>query len=116
MASIPSVHAHFLNKDPSVRALYDLLLKTLGKFGPIEEDPKKTSIHLNRNSALVGVETRKDCLLLTIKADHKINRPRIEKLEQISAQRFYHKVRIRSVEDFDAELNSWLKDAYQLAE
>ena len=116
MASIPSVHAHFLNKDPSVRALYDLLLKTLGKFGPIEEDPKKTSIHLNRNSALVGVETRKDCLLLTIKADHQINSPRIEKLEQISAQRFYHKVRIRSVEDFDAELNSWLKDAYQLAE
>ena len=116
MASIPSVHAHFLNKDPSVRALYDLLLKTLGKFGPIEEDPKKTSIHLNRNSALVGVETRKDYLLLTIKADHKINSPRIEKLEQISAQRFYHKVRIRSVEDFDAELNSWLKEAYQLAE
>jgi len=116
MASIPSVHVHFLNKYPSVRALYDLLLKTLVKFGPIEEDPKKTSIHINRNSALVGVETRKDCLLLTIKADHQINSPRIEKLEQISAQRFYHKVRIRSVEDFDAELNSWLKDAYQLAE
>ena len=116
MASRPSVHDHFLNKDPSVLALYDHLLKTLGNFGPIEQDPKKTSIHINRNSALVGVETRKDCLLLTIKADHKINSPRIEKFEQISARRFYHKVRIKSLKDLDAELEGWLKDAYRLAE
>ena len=54
MADTPSVNDHF------VRALYDHLLKTLKKFGPIEQDPKKTSIYINRNSALVGVETRKE--------------------------------------------------------
>lgn len=116
MADTPSINDHFVNKDPSVRALYDHLLKTLKKFGHIEQDPKKTSIHINRNSALVGVETRKEYLLLTIKADHKINNRRIEKFEQISARRFHHKVRIRSSQDFDAELNSWLEAAYALAE
>ena len=116
MAHTPSVNDHFVNKDPSVHALYDQLLKTLDGIGPFEQDPKKTSIHINHNSALVGVETRKDCLLLTIKADHKIDHPRIEKQEQISAHRFYHKVRIRSLEDFDAEFRGWLQDAYQLAE
>ena len=79
MSATYSVSDHFINKDPAVRALYDQLLKTLNKIGPIEEDPKKTSIHINRKSALIGVETRKDCLLLTIKADHEINNPRIEK-------------------------------------
>ena len=116
MVNPPSIDDHFVNKDPSVRTLYDQLLKTLNKFGPIEQDPKKTSIHINRNSALVGVETRKDCLLLTIKADHQIHNPRIEKFEQISARRFYHKVRIWSSNEFDAELYRWLKDAYTLAE
>jgi hypothetical protein len=111
-----SVSNHFVNKDPAVRALYDQLLQTLNKIGPVEEDPKKTSIHINRKSALIGIETRKDCLLLTIKADHEINNPRIEKVEKISAKRFYHKVRIRSPKDYDAELKSWLKDAYALAE
>jgi hypothetical protein len=111
-----SVSDHFLNKDPSVRALYDQLVSLLRTFGPIEEDPKKTSIHLNRKSALAGVETRKDCLLLNIKTDHPIQSPRIEKAEQISAKRFHHKVRISSPKDFDKELKTWLQEAYLLSE
>jgi hypothetical protein len=111
-----SVNDHFVNKEPAVRKLYDDLLKILNGFGPVTEAPNKTSIHIDRKTALIGVETRRDCLLLTIKADHKINSPRIEKQEQISSRRFYHKVRVKSSRDFDSELKSWLKDAYNLAE
>ncbi len=78
MTETYSVKDHFLNKDPSVRALYDQLLSILQAFGPVAEDPKKTSIHLNRKSALAGVETRKDGLLLNIKSDHPMQSPRIE--------------------------------------
>jgi len=116
MAEAYSVNDHFINKDPAVRALYDQLLSLLRKFGPIEEDPKKTSIHLNRKSALAGVETRKDGLLLNIKSDHPIKSPRIEKAEQISSKRFHHKVRIASPSDFDEELKTWLQEAYLLSE
>src|ERR1041385_8038326 len=111
MADAYSVNDHFVNKDPSVRALYDQLVKLVRTFGPVEEDPKKTSIHLNRKSALAGVETRKNNFLLTIKSDHPIKSPRVEKVEQISAKRIYHKVRISSPSDFDEELKTWLKDA-----
>jgi len=111
-----SVSDHFKNKDASVRVLYDQLVSLLRTFGPIEEDPKKTSMHLNRKSALAGIETRKDCLLLNIKSDHKIKSPRIEKAEQVSAKRFHHKVRISSSKDFDEELKTWLKEAYLLSE
>jgi len=110
-----SVSDHFVNKDPSVRALYDRLVSMVRTFGPVEEDPKKTSIHLNRKSALAGVETRKNYLLLNIKSDHSIKSPRIEKAEQISSKRFHHKVRISSPEDFDEELKTWLKEAYALS-
>ena len=116
MTGSNSVKDHFVNKDPSVRTLYDQLLSILQTFGPVAEDPKKTSIHLNRKSALAGVETRKDYLLLNIKSDHQIKSPRIEKAEQISAKRFHHKVRISSPKDLDEELKSWLKKAYLLSE
>ena len=116
MTETYSVKDHFVNKDPSVRALYDQLLSMLHALGPITEDPKKTSIHLNRKSALAGVETRKDGLLLNIKSDHQIKSPRIEKAEQISAKRFHHKVRISSNKDLDEELKAWLKEAYLLSE
>lgn len=72
----------------------DQLVSLLHTFGSIEENPKKTSIHLNRKSALAGVETRKNYLLLNMKSDHAIKSPRIEKAEQVSARRFHHKVRI----------------------
>lgn len=115
MAETYSVSDHFVNKDPSVRALYDQLISILRTFGNVEEDPKKTSIHLNRTSALAGVETRKNYLLLNIKSDHAINSPRIEKAEQVSAKRFHHKVKISSPGDFDEELKMWLKEAYLLS-
>jgi len=116
MAETYSVSDHFINKDPSVRALYDQLVSVLLAFGPVEEDPKKTSIHLNRKSALAGVETRKNYFLLNIKSDHPIKSPRVEKAEQVSSKRFHHKVRISSPEDFDEELKNWLREAYALSE
>ena len=116
MAETHTVSDHFVNKDPAVRALYDQLVALLRTFGPTEEDPKKTSIHLNRKSALAGVETRKDCLLLNIKSSHPIHSSRIEKAEQISAKRFHHKVRISSPNDLDEELKTWLEEAYILSE
>ena len=116
MAETHSVNDHFVNKDPTVRAVYDQLVSLLRTFGPIEEDPKKTSIHLTRKSALAGVETRKDYLLLNIKSDHPIKSPRVLKAEQVSAKRFHHKVRISSSNDLDEELKEWLEEAYVLSE
>jgi len=116
VTEVYSVSDHFVNKDPSVRTLYDQLVSLVRTFGPVEEDPKKTSIHLNRKSALAGVETRRNNFLLTIKSDHPIKSPRVEKVEKISSKRFYHKVRISSPDDFDEELKNWLQEAYALAE
>jgi hypothetical protein len=110
-----SVDSHFSGKEPIVRAMYDRLLASLRKFGRIIEEPKKTSIHLVNVSALPGVETRKAYILLNIKADHKIESPRIDKVEQISAKRFHHHVKISSLSDIDTELISWLHAAYALS-
>jgi hypothetical protein len=110
-----TVESHFEGKEPIVRDIYHRLVRDLRKLGPIVEDPKKTSIHINRRTALAGVATRKSHLVLTVKSDRKLNSPRIHKSELTSAGRFHHEVKLTSLSDVDAELVSWLKDAYALS-
>ena len=87
---MPKVDDHFVGKPVELRSVYDRLVAMAETFGPVEQDPKKTSIHLNRETAFAGVAVRKAHIVLTIKSDRKIKSPRIFKSEQTSAKRFYH--------------------------
>ncbi len=107
--------SHFQGKAPVVREIYDKLLRTLKQFGPIVEEPKKTSIHLVNATALAGVATRRDSIILTIKSNRKLTSPRIHKTERVSAKRFYHEVKLTSPAEIDAELIRWLKAAYEMS-
>ena len=110
-----TIKSHFEGKDPAVRQIYDRLLKAAGKFGPVVEEPKKTSIHLVNKTAFAGVATRKSAIVLTIKSDRTVPSPRIHKSEQTSAKRFHHEVKLTSSAEVDSELVKWLKDAYALS-
>lgn len=112
---MPTVDEHFVGKPEKLRAVYDRLVTAAETFGPVEQDPKKTSIHLNRRTAFAGVAVRKDCLVLTIEADAPLASPRLFKSEQTSAKRFHHEVKLAAVEDVDAELRGWLNAAYALS-
>ncbi len=111
-----TLKSHFEGKDAAVRQIYDRILKSARKFGPVGEEPKKTSIHLVNRTAFAGVATRKSAIILTIKSDRKLSSPRLHKSEQTSASRFHHEVRLTSAVDVDSELVKWLKDAYALSE
>lgn len=106
---------HFEGKDPAVRTTYDRILAEARKFGPLIEEPKKTSIHLVNKSAFAGVATRKNALILTVKSASPIRDARFLKTEQISASRYYQEVRLTSPADVDAALVGWLREAYALS-
>jgi len=110
-----TINSHFKGKDPVVREIYDQLKRAIKSFGPLLEDPKKTSIHIVNKSALAGVATRKAHIVLTIKSDRKLASPRIFKSEQTSASRFHHEVKLTSPAEVDKELIGWLEDAYRLS-
>ena len=110
-----SIDGHFAGKDAVVRDIYEQLKKSIKRFGPIVEEPKKTSIHIVNRTALAGVATRKGHLVLTIKSDRKLASPRVHKSEQTSASRFHHEVKLASPADVDEELIGWLKAAYLLS-
>jgi hypothetical protein len=110
-----TVDDHFSGKPPAVREVYDRLLAAVRTLGPVVEEPKKTSIHLARSSALAGVEVRREYILLNLKSEAPIESPRVTKAERLSARRFHQKVKLSSPEEVDAELLRWLANAYELS-
>ena len=110
-----TVAHHFVDKEPTVRATYDRLLKEMRKLGKVGEEPKKTSIHLMHTTAFAGVATRKAHLVLTVKSDADIKSARIHKSEKVSAHRYHHEMKLSAPDDVDAELLGWLKGAYELS-
>ena len=110
-----SVDDHFQGKDPHVRLIYDHLLVQLRELGSIDEQPKKTSIHLARAVGFAGIQTRKSYLLLNIRSAQPIESPRILKAEQVSKNRYHQEVKLATVNDVDDELLAWLRAAYELS-
>lgn len=115
MATDFTVDNHFEGKERVVRDTYNSLIKAIHRFGALQEEPHKTSIHLVNHSAFAGVATRKSYLLLTIKTDYPIENPRVTKTERVSRNRFHHLVKLETPEAVDVDLLKWLKDAYQLS-
>ena len=114
-APSPDVARHFEGRAPSVKATYAALLRAAKTLGPFAEDPKQTSIHLNRRTAFAGVATRKDALILTVKSDRDLDGPRVVKREQTSKSRWHVELRLESPAHVDARVRRWLAAAYALS-
>jgi hypothetical protein len=110
-----ALDALFENKDPGVRAAYDQVLSSLARIGPVKAEPRKTSIHLVRETAFAGAHPKKAWLDLTIRSETPIKSARVRAQEQVSKNRWHQDVRLTSPKDVDAEVVSWLRSAYALA-
>ena len=112
----PRVSDHFDGRARAVREIYDRLVQTAEQFGPVTQDPKKTSIHLARRTAFAGIATRRDAIILTLKSKSDIRSPRISKREQASAHRWHLEVKLTDPAQVDRQIATWLGRAIALSE
>ncbi len=108
------VDALFAGKDAVVLTIYLRLLDRLAGFGPCHVEPTQTSIHLVRTASFAEVHPQKRALRLDLRTATPIDSPRIGRCEQVSTNRYHNEIRLTSPADVDAELTSWLRDAYRL--
>ena len=106
---------HFGGREPEVKSIYERIVSESRKFGNVIEEPKKTSIHLVRETSFAGAHPKKAWLDLTIRTDKPIRSTRVRAQEQVSKNRWHQDVRLTSPADVDAEVVGWLKGAYALA-
>src|ERR1700754_2671002 len=105
---------HLRGKDAVVTAMYEKLIDELHKFGTLKIEPKKTSIHLGNRFGFAGVYTRKNYINLEVHLNHKLTSKRVSKVEQASANRYHHTIKLTDPDEIDGERLGWLKNAYDL--
>jgi len=113
---VNAVAAHFEGKAPIVRDIYDRLLETAARFGPVREDPKKTSIHLTRRTAFAGVATQRKAIILTLKSPADVPSDRIMRREQASAKRWYLYLKLTDPKQIDRQVSGWIKRSMDLCD
>ena len=109
-----SAQDHFKYREQVVTDIYEKLIAELHKLGQLKIEPKKTSIHLGNRFGFAGVYTRKDYINLEVHLNYKLKSERVTKMEQASANRFHHTIKLTKPKDIDKELLNWLKEAYDL--
>ena len=110
-----SVNSHFEGKDPRLKKLFDHLCRELRKFGPLRIDAVGSGINLIPKHHMGGVRVLKDRLHVGFLVSHAIGNPRIARNQQVGRSAFTHAVTLTDKSELDAELLSWLKEAYQRA-
>ena len=110
-----TVSSHFEKSTPAVKATYKAILQAARELGPVREEAKKTSIHLVRDTAFAGIATRKEALILTLKAERPLKSSRVGRAEQTSANRWHLELKLSAPTEVDAELRGWIEQAYRLA-
>lgn len=54
-------------------------------------------------------------VVLTISSDHRLDSPRWKEIVEVRPGLFTHHLELRSVDDIDSEVATWLADAYRAA-
>jgi hypothetical protein len=105
---------HFTGKEPVVRELYDLLLATLERFGPIGVFPVKTRIVLQAQVQFAAAMPHKRWLDGYVWLRRQAAHPRIHKIEMGIFRDFGHLFRLTRPDDLDESLVELLLEAYIL--
>ena len=106
---------HLVGKSSSVVALYHLLAAAICKMREVEVVPMKSSILFRVKTVFATVTVRRNWLDLNFSMSRELPVGRIRRIDQASAGRFVHAVRLSSPDDIDDELLGWLADARALS-
>jgi hypothetical protein len=104
-----------IDGDETSHMLYERLMGIANALGGVAVEEKKTSIHVTRRRAFLGVHPRKGGLLINIVTDTALRGERLRKQEQVSANRWHNEVLLTDPAQLDAELVGWIRQAHELA-
>lgn len=82
--------------------------------GPVRMIPQKTRIVFQARVRFAGCYPRKSHLLCGLALAHRLDTPRIIKIEEYARHFISHQFRVYSKEDLDAEVQGWLRESYDV--
>jgi hypothetical protein len=107
---------HFEGRPPEVRALFDAFLAALEEIGPITVLPQKTRIAFHVRMSFAQVTPRRGGLDGHLVLARRIDDPWFLEVRTFSPRNHLHRFRITRVEEIDARMRGWMREAYAVGE
>ena len=108
---VHSVADHFRDKDPTLRRVFDALVRQLERSGPLRIDAVASTINLVSHHHFGGIAVSREHLRVGFILDHEVDDERIARRQRIGPRRVAHHVQVRSLSDVDSQLLGWLAEA-----
>jgi Domain of unknown function (DUF5655) len=110
-----TVDEHFTGKPPATRELFDAYVGFVRRIGDFVVDPGKTRIAFQNRARFAGVRrVRRDGLVIGFWLKRPIASPRFLRVEHIPPGDWVYSLLLRSPEELDPELETWLREAYRV--
>ena len=108
--------SHFERKPPAGRAIFEKVLRSARKNGPVTVLPEKTRIAFQVRMSFAAFVIRKNWVDGHVVLARRFENPRFRRIETFSPRNHLHAFRFESVDEVDDEVSAWLAEAYQVGE
>ena len=108
--------AHFRNKSPEIRALFDRVVTLIEALGPVRVLPEKTRIAFQVRMSFAQITPRRRWLDGHVVLARRLESPRFRRIESFSPRNHLHAFRLTDMADLDDEFRAWLAEAYAVGE
>jgi hypothetical protein len=109
-----SLEALFAKSEPHVLKLFRKFARMVRACGPVRTIPQRSRVVFQVRVRFAGCYPRKSHLLCSIALPRKLNSRRIVKINEYAPHFISHQFRIHSAEECDAEIQSWLRESYDV--
>ncbi len=105
---------HFAGRAPNVVATFNRLLATARKSGPVTVLPEKTRIAFQVRMSFAAFALRRRWVDGHVVLARRLESARFRRIDVISSRNQVHLFRLHEPEEVDAEVESWLAEAYSV--
>ena len=109
-----TVEDHLAMATPKAAELYNRFTELVQTFGQVSIVPTQTRIDFRVRTIFASVEFREDSLLVLLVLPERLESPRVIRVDTYTQSSFANYTYIRTLDDYDAEFNAWLQEAYNL--
>ncbi|MGZ4627040.1 MAG: DUF5655 domain-containing protein [Kineosporiaceae bacterium] len=104
----------FARSDPVVRETFDAVVRAARRHGPLTVVPEKTRVALQVRMSFAALTPRRHWLDGHVVLARAVPHPRFRTIQTISPRNHVHVFRLRTPADVDAEVETWLAEAYEV--
>jgi len=107
-----SLEEYFSTGPPRERPIFEAVMRHVDRLGPVHIEPVSVGIFLKRAQTFAELRPKDRWVAMSFSLPRKVEHERITRKVVAYHGRYYHVANLRSAEDLDDRLRSWLTEAY----